>query len=304
MQETKEEQELNTEEDAELYKCLEGVIDIHIHIGPDATRPRRVDALQAARQAAAAGMRAIVLKNKQYITAPLAALASRLVADISVFGGVCLDKEVGGLNPEVVELAGKLGAKIVWMATETAENDLQKKRTPLMDRKFRRPIEGIRAVDDQGRLLPQIDDVLDLIKEYDLVLATGHFSTEEILTLLARAREKGLKKVFVNHPLTISFGPTAPISKQKEMVALGAMIEHTFVPCMPAHDRLNPASIVEAIREIGAEKTILSSDFGQLHNPPPVEGMRMLIRTLLGFGVTQKELDLMIKTNPARLLGI
>ena len=79
---------------------------------------------------------------------------------------------------------------------------------------------------------------------------------------------------------------------------------HTFVACMPAHDRLDPQRILEAIQEIGAEKTILSSDFGHDHNPPPFEGMRMAIHTLKRLGISQKEMDFMTKLNPGRLLDI
>ena len=297
-------EEIIFEEDVNAYDCLSGVIDMHIHIGPDAVRKRRVDALDAAKQAGAVKMQAIVLKNKQYITAPLATLTEKLVPGIRVFGGVCLDKEVGGLNPDVALLAGELGAKIIWMPTETAYNDLQKAKKPMLKRHFRKKIEGIKAVDSQGRLVSEIDDILDIIKEFKMVLATGHFSTKEILLLLARAKEKGLQKVLVNHPLTLSFGPTASIAEQKEMAEMGAMIEHTFVACMPAHDRLDPGKIKEAIQEIGAERTIISSDFGHHHNPLPVDGMRMAITTLAGLGISKRELDLMTKTNPAGLLDL
>jgi len=283
---------------------LQEVIDMHVHIGPDAVRPRRVDAVSAAQQAQAAGMRAIVLKNKQYITAPLADIAQKQVPGIRVFGGICLDREVGGVNPDAAALAGALGAKIVWMPTETAFNDLQKSKKPLMQRRFSRAITGIRALDAGGRPVPELDDVLDIIKEYDMILATGHFSTEEVLALIARAVEKGIRKILVNHPLTVSFGPTAPIEKQVEMASMGAFIEHTFVACMPAHDRLDPGEIREAVKAVGAERTVISSDFGQYHNPPPVEGMRMAILTLTGLGVTPAEMDLMTKINPAGLLGL
>jgi len=293
-----------TRETENVYPCLKGVIDMHIHIGPDAVRDRRVDAMDAAKMAKSAEMKAIVLKNKQYITAPLAALAEKMVPGILVYGGICLDKEVGGLNPDAVDLAAGLGAKIVWMPTETAANDIKKLKKPLMKRNFKRPTEGIKIVDAKERLLPEVLDILDIIKTSSMILATGHLSTEEILLLLAQAKERGLKKIIVNHPLTVSFGPTAPISKQKEMVKLGAIIEHTFVACMPAHDRLDPGMIQEAVQEIGAEKTIFSSDFGQHHNPFPVEGMRMAIETLRGLGVSQKDLDLMTKINPTKLLDL
>ena len=286
------------------YPCLKDVIDMHIHIGPDAVRARRVDSIDAAKMAALSRMKAILLKNKQYITAPIAALAETLVPDIRVFGGICLDRESGGLNPDAVHMAAKIGAKIVWMPTETAANDIKKSRKPLMKRTYRQNMEGIRILDHKETLLSEVHDILDIIKESGMILGTGHLSAEEILILLAHAKERGLKKLIVNHPLTISFGPTASISKQKAMSDLGAVIEHTFVACMPAHDQLDPGCILEAIQEIGAEKTILSSDFGQNHNPLPVEGMRMIIQTFGGLGVSQEDLDLMTKVNPAKLLDL
>lgn len=297
-------EEGKTPEEKNLCYDLKNVVDIHVHIGPDAVRPRRVDALDAAKMAKAAGMKAIVLKNKQYVTAPLAELAERMVPGIRVFGGICLDREVGGLNPDAVLLAGGLGTKIVWMPTETASNDLKKSRKPLMRRNFKKNMQGVEVCDASGRLLSEIDDILDIIKAFDMILGTGHLSTEEILLLIARARERGVEKIVVNHPLTVSFGPTASLAVQKEMSKMGAFIEHTFVACMPAHDRLDPGSIREAIQEIGADRTILSSDFGQNHNPFPVEGMRMAIETLKGLGVSSKDMDKITKVNPARLLGL
>jgi len=173
-----------------------------------------------------------------------------------------------------------------------------------MKRTFKKNMQGIDICDASGRLLHEVDVILDIIKASGMILGTGHLSTEDILLLIARARERGVEKIVVNHPLTISFGPTASIAKQKEMSDLGAFIEHTFVACMPAHDRLDPGLIREAIQEVGADKTILSSDFGQHHNPFPVEGMRMAIQTLKGLGVSKKDMDLTTKTNPAKLLGL
>ena len=49
---------------------------------------------------------------------------------------------------------------------------------------------------------------------------------------------------------------------------------------------------------------ILSTDFGQITNPPPVEGMRMYIEAMLGFGITEDEIITMIKTNPAKALNL
>ena len=68
--------------------------------------------------------------------------------------------------------------------------------------------------------------------------------------------------------------------------------------------RRDPKLMAEAIRVVGAERCILSTDLGQVYNPAPAEGMRMMIGYMLKCGLTEKEIELMVKTNPARLLGL
>jgi hypothetical protein len=91
----------------------------------------------------------------------------------------------------------------------------------------------------------------------------------------------------------------------KRLARMGAFIEHTFVCHLPTEFCRNPAQTVEAIREIGAEHCIISTDLGLFtFNPPPVEGFRMFIATLLRNGITPEEIELMAKTNPGKLLGL
>src|SRR5439155_24588289 len=96
---------------------LSGAADLHCHFGPVAHRERSVDAFEAAREAAAAGHRAVVLKSHDFPTASLAWSVGQVVPEIDVFGGVCCDREVGGVNPAAVEVALRLGARIVWLPT-------------------------------------------------------------------------------------------------------------------------------------------------------------------------------------------
>ena len=81
-------------------KLIKGSIDMHAHYGPDPFAARKVDALTGARQAHRAGMRGIVLKNHQHCTAGLASIVGQIVPEIAVIGSVCLNAEVGGLNPD------------------------------------------------------------------------------------------------------------------------------------------------------------------------------------------------------------
>jgi hypothetical protein len=92
---------------------LTGAADLHCHFGPDAHRERSVDALEAARDAATAGHAALVLKSHDYPTPALAAIVDQVVDGVRVFGGICCDYDVGGVNPAAVETALRLGARIV-----------------------------------------------------------------------------------------------------------------------------------------------------------------------------------------------
>jgi len=279
----------------DTMELMKGAMDIHIHIGPDPNRRRRVNAYEAAIQAREAGMRGLVFKSHDYNTTPVAYTVQQLVPDVELYGGVSLDVEVGGLNPTAVEAAGKLHSKIVWMPTFSSKNDKEKKNISG---------DGITILDQNGKILPVINEILALIKQYDMTLATGHLSTKEIFGLLACAKDVGIERTIITHPLSISVGPTASIDEQKRMKANGIFFEHCLTACMPHSDQLKPQKIAEAIREIGPEYCILSTDFGQITNPPPSEGMRMYIEIMRHFGISDEEIITMIRTNPAKVLGL
>lgn len=67
--------------------------------------------------------------------------------------------------------------------------------------------------------------------------------------------------------------------------------------------RMNPARIAEAIRRVGPESTILATDFGQADNPSPVKGLKSYVRSMLKEGITEKEINLMVRVNPHKLLN-
>lgn len=137
-----------------------------------------------------------------------------------------------------------------------------------------------------------------------MVLATGHLSVSEAFALVDEARRKGVSKIVITHPLLKTLGAYLSLEKQRRMAAKGAFIEHCFSLTMPLMGRLDPMTIVKAIRAVGAEHCIMSTDLGQAYNPTPAEGMRMMIATMLKCGLSEKEIELMIKVNPAKLLGL
>jgi len=279
----------------DALELIKGAIDIHIHIGPDPNRRRRLTANEAAVQAKEAGMRGIVLKSHDYVTTPVTYLVQQLVPGIEIFGGLSLDEEIGGLNPSTVEMAGKIQTKIIWMPTFSSQCDMEKRK---IDGK------GIRIVDGSGKILPVVTEILKLVIKYDMTLSTGHISTEEIFALLEEGERTGVKRTIITHPLSVSFGCRASIEDQKKMIREGVFIEHCFIATMPTSDRVDPQRIVEAIRAVGPEHCIMSTDFGQIFNPAPVEGLRMYIETLMRYGITEDEIITMVQKNPARALGL
>jgi hypothetical protein len=282
-----------------LDHLVRDAIDMHLHPGPS-PGPCRFDAIQAAQQAQQAGMKAIVLKSSSY-TAAVATIVSQLVPGIKVIGSICLNYGVGGLNYHAVENAAGLGAKVVWMPTFSAANSINKMRAlglPLEG-------EGISLLDKAGKLVPEMDRILSIIKKNDMVLATGHISPRETIVLIKEARRAGIRKMVITHPTDKEFAENHfTIDDLKELAAMGAFIEFTLIGILPNEFCHDPAQIAQTIKTIGPEHCIVSTDLGQPQNPLPVEGMRLFIATLLHHGITQKEVELMIKSNPATLLDL
>lgn len=278
------------EESGLIEQLIKGAIDFHVHAGPDPYHKRRLNVFDLAQEGKALGMKAIVAKNHQFVTTGLAALVNELVPDFLMIGSLCLNRETGGINPEVVEAAIKAGSRVIWMPTGSSTIDSKN-----------RP--GISLLDEKERLLHSVMTILELVKSNDIVLGTGHVSLKEIYALTTEAQKMGTK-ITITHPMTTGFGCKLTLEQQKELVSMGALIEHSFVACMPVLGGMNPKLMVDCIKALGAENCILDTDMGQDTNPSPPEAFRSMVGTMLQFGLSEREMECLIKRNPARLLGI
>ena len=275
-------------------RLMEGAMDIHVHFAPDPKVERRGSAIDVAQQAKDMGMRGLVLKSHEYPTHPVAYTASQAVPDITLIGGVALDLEVGGLNPRAVESTALMGGRMVWMPTYSARADRQRKGLT----------GGISLLDDKSQLVPEVFAILELVKAHDMVLATGHISTEESMALVAEARNLVINRGVVTHATTMAFWNGMTVEDMKALASMGAYIEHCLHVMMPLTNRMPPKELAETMSAIGLENCIVSSDFGQDHHPMPAEGLRMGVATLLQAGMEEVEVGLLVKDNPSRLLGI
>lgn len=280
-----------------IDELTRGSIDLHVHVGPDpAHRPggsRRFDVAQIAEMAKAAGQPAVACKSHQQITASLATLASRMVPGITLLGGITLNKTVGGLNPHAVRLAGELGARILWFPTLHAAHHLQRAGSPE---------PGISLFTERKDLRPEVEEILDLVQRYDLLLCTGHVSFPEALALVQAAGSKGITRIVATHPLSRQTNGYT-VAEARQLAELGAMVEFTLIAMMPFARSEDPQITVDAMREIGPERCIITTDFGSYATPPPPEGMRMYVAALLNRGMTPEQIEWMAKRNPARLVA-
>ena len=290
--------------DIRYEDVLKGVIDIHIHMGPDVI-PRRMDMWDIAKEARAAGMAAVVGKPFAYCNAPLAKLTEIMVPGIRVFGGTMLDLPVGGYNPRAVEAGIKLGSKIIWGPVFDSATTVKLRQKVSWYGVIGTVQEevGLRPVDEKGQIRQEVKDIFELIAEAgDVVLGTGHQFPEDCFKFIEAAKGAGIQHVFVTHPHAPVIGAT--IEDQKEMIKLGALLEYVWCNATPYYDRTDPNEYVDAVKELGASNIIMSTDYGQPVNPSPVEGMRDYILTMMTKGITQEEIDIMCIKNPAMILGI
>jgi len=273
---------------------LSGAIDIHLHTEPD-SRPRALDALDAAKQAKANGMRAIVLKNHYEYTSGLAYIVGKQVPGIEVFGGVDLNLTVGGMNPAAIEyMAATTGGrgKLVWMSTFDAENQVR----------FSKENRPFVSVSRNGQLLPVTKEVIASIAKHGLVLATGHVSPDEGLMLVREARRQGIQHIVVTHAMNDPIRMTVP--QMQEAAKLGALIEFVGGNIGDADGKARMDRFADAIKKIGPQFCILSSDLGQKGNPLPAEGLAAFIGAMKAHGLTDQQIDQMTRRNPAQLLGL
>ena len=274
----------------EAEVSLAGAIDFHAHSGPD-SRPRSVNDYEAARAAQAAGMRGLVLKNHYTTTAGRAALTMAQVEGLEIFGGVVLNRAMGGLNVEAVrhmvwDTGGR--GKVVWLPTFDAEYYLTREESS----------EPFVSVVVDGRPAPELEEIFTLVAEHDLVLATGHSAPEEVLLLIPEMQLLGVRRILITHV----FGQYPTMGQMRSMADAGAVMEIDWYAVLLG--RRTIGEYVEAINAIGAEHFLMSSDLGQATSPLHADGLRAYIQALRGEGVSDADIHTMISVNPARLLGL
>ena len=283
---------------------MTGVIDMHVHTGPDLF-PRLGDDAEIARGCASVGMSGMAVKCHFEGTAVRAHLVNQMVPDFTMYGGITLNYPVGGINPTAVHACLALGGRVVWMPSGHSAyhaeitgtlggwgNDFMRLRNPV-------GATGITVLDD-GELIDDAREVIRLVAQTSSLLATSHLSPTEILAVLDDAATVDAR-VLVNH---VMYMPDCDYDFIEEMVRRGAMVEVCSVLVSGFWDRLKLENVVQIIERVGAEHVVLASDGGGIQTPVPHESLRVLLDNLLHAGVPEDGLRRMVVDNPRELLGI
>ena len=281
-----------------MENVMQGIIDMHIHAAPD-VRARKLDDLELMEASVQRGVRAIVLKSHNVPTADRAYLVNRVAAEkypdvkFTAFGGLCLNHPVGGLNPDAVETSLKLGAKVIWLPTNTAENHYRKNGKD--------PSKGV-VVTRDGKAVDELQDIFALVKQYNAVLATGHIGAEECFPVVEAARAAGVEKIVVTHPEFWVVGMT-----QEQQAAIvrkyAVLLESVYAQPVNGGYKINIPDNIAAMKAIGPEHFVISTDSGQTVNPYWYESYTTYFKAVSEV-FTSEQVRRMTHDNPAWLLDI
>jgi len=293
-----------------ISRLLVGAVDLHCHSGPS-VMARDLNHIEALQEAAAAGFRAMLIKDHYYSATPITEMLNQAYGHLKVtmFSGVPLNNALGGFNKHAVDHGIALGARLVWLPTFSARNHID---SPYGTRagfphtiKKMIPFDPLTPLDDNGQVKDEVKEILDLIAQNDVILAGGHLHISEIFPVFEEARKRGVQRLLVNHP---SFIVGASHEDIRRLAAMGAYIEHSL--CMfievPRRKRgpFPPEELNKLIQSGTVDRTILASDLGQRGVDRPVAGFRRVIRICIDLGYSDEDIRKLVSTNALNLLGM
>ncbi|MBV9334366.1 MAG: hypothetical protein JO243_00620 [Solirubrobacterales bacterium] len=291
-------------------ELLRGAYDTHMHISPDVVE-RKIDDITLARKFAELGLDGFVLKSHYGSTAERAAVVRATVPEINVLGAISLNRAVGGINPLAVEIAAREGARTVWLPTVDSVNESHEREAPagakvpvwvklqLELREQGIELEPVPVVNADGTVVPELHEVLGLIARHNMLLATGHLSRDEIFAVVDAALDAGVTDIVITHPEFPS--QDLSVDDQRALADKGALLERCFTT--PHTGKVTWERWIENIRAAGPENSVLSTDLGQVFNPPVEDGMALMVDRLLDAGFADEEVYVMAVVNTRIVAG-
>lgn len=283
-------------------ELLKGVSDIHVHAAPD-SKARLIDELSFARDAYKVGYRSIMYKSNDFSSHDRAYLIKQELPDFGIFGSICMNKVHGDkvnviAAEKAINTTGNL-CRCIWMPTQDAVYQY---------RMYKVKGQGIPVLSDSGSVLPEVVRVMEICAEADIMFATGHSSPDESIVLARKAKEVGVKKFAVTHANSGIWKMTH--DQIKQCMDLGAFIEYCYITNLWGPETGLPDFVKMTDEEfiafvgINPERSFITTDLGQIGMVHPLEGMKICILALLRTGMPQKDVDTLVRSNPAILIGL
>jgi Family of unknown function (DUF6282) len=235
--------------------------DLHVHASPSLL-PRHGDDRTTVAAERAVGFTTVVLKAHEGSTVARAAAAGGAAA--GVYGGVVLNSPVGGANPDAVEVAARMGGRVIWLPTVSSRTHKAGSASPELSVHRGFELGPVEVTDGEGRLRPQWHDVLDVVAAHDLLLASGHLSADETVLMFTEAHRRGVRRLLVNHPKMAFLHWHDEAARQLQ--ALGACLELGILPDLLGDADHGSQSLAD---EYPHELLVFGGDLGHADHPPP-----------------------------------
>ena len=289
----------------DVLEVLDGAFDMHVHAFPDPLIDTGWDQVQVTKMATDLGMGGCNFKAHTFPTAATVPFVNQIVKayaesigkkPATAYGGIVLNYFSGGLNPDSVEMAARLGASTVWLPSHDSAHHNRVINDP--------GTHWIELLDEHDKPVPALYKIFEIIAANDMILDPCHTGTKERFVVINEAKKAGVKKFMITHP---NWNVTKMTMEQMiEITKLGAFIGLFAYGDIPNYNNPNcdPNYFIECIRKIGAEHCFIASDLGTVVNMPPAEGMKLFTRILLANGFDKQTIRKMVVDNPRFLLGL
>ena len=139
-----------------------------------------------------------------------------------------------------------------------------------------------------------------MVARHGMVLATGHLGRSEIFAVVDAALSKRESRRS-SSPIRSSPSQNLSVEDQRQLAARGALLERCFTT--PHTGKIEWERWIENIRATGSEHSVLSTDLGQVFNPPVEDGMPLMVDRLLAAGFDEQEVHVMAVVNTRRVAG-
>ncbi len=296
----------SSEDNPRLDALMRGVVDPHVHSGPS-TAKRALDHLELARKGSDYGYAAVITKDHDYSGVATSALIRDNFPELTckVYSGIVLNSVVGGFNAHAVEHTAKMGGKIVWMPTLAAENHFRWQAQASFAHPgagSQRPETPMTPIAD-GVVKDEVKEILDIIAESGMTLASGHLHVSEIWKVFEEAKARGVQNMILTHPEEVI---DASLNDVRGLMSLGAYVEHSLSLFLESSKFkcLEDQVLKAQIEAAGVDRTVICSDLGQFGTVDPVQGMRDGIALLIRLGYCDEDIRQMTSSNAADLFGL